>query len=89
MLGISYATIRSRDGESDGIEAETMENNYPNIIENERINRLIHHTFNVMDENCKVIHDVLLIDKQQNLIQRLKDKSYFYAFVVGQLEGTK
>ena len=33
MLGISYATIRSRDGESDGIEAETMEKNYPNIIE--------------------------------------------------------
>ena len=42
-----------------------------------------------MDENCKFIHDVLLIDKQQNLIQRLKDKSYFYSFVVGQLEGTK
>jgi hypothetical protein len=71
MLGIPNATIHSRDGEGDGIEVDTMEENDTDIIENEGINRLIHDTFVSMDENAPVdeiyeyIHDVPLIDKAQ------------------------
>ena len=67
MLGIPHR----RDGEGYRIEVNTMEENGPNIIENEKNNRLIHDTFVAMDENaptCEIyedIHDVPLIDKVQ------------------------
>jgi len=51
MRGICNAAIYSKDNEGDGIEVDTIEENDTNIIENERINRLIHDTFVSMDEN--------------------------------------
>jgi hypothetical protein len=41
------------------------ENDDINIIENDRINRLIHDTFAPMDDNFDDVHDVPLIDKAQ------------------------
>ena len=54
------------------MEVDTMEENGIGIIENERINRLIHNTFistyeNVpVDEKYENIYDVPLIEKEKN-----------------------
>ena len=90
MLGILNDTIHHRDGEGDGIEVGNMEENEPNIIENEGIIRLIHDTFIAMDENGLVdeiyedIHDVLPIDKAQKPVYKDSMKSLLYVvFIVG------
>ena len=69
ILEILDAIIHSRDVEGDRIEDDIMDENDTNIIDNEGINRLIHHTFVYMDENVLLdeiyedIDDVPLIDK--------------------------
>jgi hypothetical protein len=57
------------DGDGvDGDEANHMEENVANIIKNDGINRLIHDTFSLMDDNFDDIHDVPLINKAQKSI---------------------
>ena len=86
MLIILDATIRSRDGEGDGIKANTMEENGINIIENEWINRLIHDTFVAMDENTPLdeiyedIHDAPLLIRHKNLYTKTQRQVFSLLF---------
>jgi hypothetical protein len=69
MIEICNVVMSSRDGEGDRIKVDPMEENDNDIIGNGGINRLIHDTFDAMDENAPVddiyegIHDLPLIDK--------------------------
>ena len=63
---ICSRTINEQNDE-DGVnkyEAITMEENHDtSIIENGMINRSIHETFSLVDDNFDDVHDVLLIVK--------------------------
>ena len=88
MLGNPHDTIHTRDGEGEGIEVDTREENDHNIIENEGINRLINDTFSATDENAVVdeiyenIHDVPLIDKAEKALYKDSKTSLLSALLL-------
>lgn len=82
ILGIHNVAICSKDGNDGILEANHMEENGTNIIENKEIKRLIHGTFVTMYEYAPVdhiyedIHDVPLIDKTQNPYTKTQRKVF-------------